>query len=222
MPGEPFIPRKDIEFHRWVNNFMNCLSEKQKQFHFPEEAFEELEEQCTDFNTKFMLSKDPGTRTPVAVQAKTSSRKLLEKSVRMAIKEYLFYNHFVSDEDRFGLGIPIHKTTRTPSPIAAESPDVDVDTSVLGRITVHFYERGHRHKKAKPAGQHAVEIVWNIRDTPPTRWDELLYSAVDTGSPHTFSFENDQRGKTVYFALRWENTRGEKGPWSTIHSAIIP
>jgi hypothetical protein len=31
-----------------------------------------------------------------------------------------------------------------------------------------------------------------------------------------------QRGKTVYFALRWENTRGEKGPWSEIMSAIIP
>jgi hypothetical protein len=35
-------------------------------------------------------------------------------------------------------------------------------------------------------------------------------------------FENDQRGKTVYFALRWENTRGEKGPWSAIQIAIIP
>ncbi|MDR2362267.1 MAG: hypothetical protein LBD91_06005 [Prevotellaceae bacterium] len=29
-------------------------------------------------------------------------------------------------------------------------------------------------------------------------------------------------GKTVYFALRWENTRGEKGPWSDIMSATVP
>jgi hypothetical protein len=32
----------------------------------------------------------------------------------------------------------------------------------------------------------------------------------------------EDRGKKLYFALRWENTRGEKGPWSEIHSTIIP
>jgi hypothetical protein len=67
-----------------------------------------------------------------------------------------------------------------------------------------------------------VEIGWTQSDTPITRWDELTHSNVDTNSPFTLSFENDQRGKTVYFALRWENTRGEKGPWSGIASAIIP
>jgi hypothetical protein len=39
----------------------------------------------------------------------------------------------------------------------------------------------------------------------------MTHSAVNTHSPCTFIFEHDQRGKTVYFALRWENTRGEKG-----------
>lgn len=39
---------------------------------------------------------------------------------------------------------------------------------------------------------------------------------------HTLTFDENQRGKTVYFALRWENTRGEKGPWSQIVSSIIP
>jgi hypothetical protein len=30
------------------------------------------------------------------------------------------------------------------------------------------------------------------------------------------------RGKTVWFRLRWENNRGQKGPWSELYSAIIP
>ncbi|MDR2064240.1 MAG: hypothetical protein LBP85_00815, partial [Prevotellaceae bacterium] len=37
-----------------------------------------------------------------------------EKALRQAVKEYLTNNHLVSDEDRDGLGIPIHKTTHTP------------------------------------------------------------------------------------------------------------
>jgi len=28
-------------------------------------------------------------------------------------------------------------------------------------------------------------------------------------------------GKTAYYALRWENTRGETGPWSDVVSATI-
>jgi hypothetical protein len=50
----------------------------------------------------------------------------------------------------------------------------------------------------------------------------LTHSAFDTRSPLKLQFENDLRGKTLYFAMRWENTRGEKGPWSPIMSVIIP
>jgi hypothetical protein len=30
------------------------------------------------------------------------------------------------------------------------------------------------------------------------------------------------RGKRIYFRARWENNRGEKGPWSEIGESIIP
>jgi hypothetical protein len=35
-------------------------------------------------------------------------------------------------------------------------------------------------------------------------------------------FEGTDRGKTVYFALCWVNTREEEGDWSKIESSIIP
>jgi hypothetical protein len=85
-----------------------------------------------------------------------------------------------------------------------------------------FFEKSNGHKRGKPAGQHGAEIRWDILDAPPARWDELIHSDIDTSSPFTLWFEHDQRGKTVYFAARWENTRGKKGPWSDIFSAIIP
>jgi len=30
-----------------------------------------------------------------------------------------------------------------------------------------------------------------------------------------------QAGKTVYYWLRWVNTRGEAGPWSSVASAMV-
>jgi hypothetical protein len=61
-----------------------------------------------------------------------------------------------------------------------------------------------------------------VSEVAPSRWEDLRHSAFDTHTPLTLSFESDQRGKTLYFALRWENTRGEKGKYSPIASAIIP
>ncbi|MDR2844144.1 MAG: hypothetical protein LBV57_05800 [Candidatus Symbiothrix sp.] len=38
----------------------------------------------------------------------------------------------------------------------------------------------------------------------------LTNSAFDTKTPYHFSFDGDSKGKTLYIALRWENTTGQK------------
>ncbi|MDR0582169.1 MAG: hypothetical protein LBG31_04300 [Prevotellaceae bacterium] len=222
MLNKDYIPVKDRDFLSWVTNFFNYLYTALTRFNFPEEVYQELSALVDDFTQKFERAIAPITRTKAAVQEKNDSRKTLTKRLRTVVKEYLNFNHAVTDSDRDKLGLPIYKTTRTHAPVAAKSPDFDINTSVIGRVGISFYEKDGDHRRGKPAGQHGVEIAWVIAGTPPTRWDELIHSIVDTHSPHTFSFENDQRGQTLYFALRWENTRGEKGPWSPIESAIIP
>jgi hypothetical protein len=67
-----------------------------------------------------------------------------------------------------------------------------------------------------------MELIWSLGDPAPARWEDFVHSAFDTHTPLTLSFENDQRGQTLYFALRWENTRGEKGPWSNIQCTKVP
>jgi hypothetical protein len=88
-------------------------------------------------------------------------------------------------------------------------------------VEIHFRD-ADSDRKAKPAGVHGVEVAWAVLDATPENWEELTHSSFDTHTPLVLSFERDQRGKTLYFALRWENTTGEKGHWSDIQSAIIP
>jgi hypothetical protein len=52
--------------------------------------------------------------------------------------------------------------------------------------------------------------------------NDLTNSSFDTHTPLTLEFADEDRGKVLYFALRWENTRGEKGPFGAIMNAIIP
>ena len=222
MIRKDYLPVKDRGLLTWIISFLKYLFAALARFAFPQTVYDELATLRDDFAQKLETAEEPATRTKLTVQAKNTARKALEKTIRQAVKEYLAHNHAVTDEDRDGLGLPIYKTTRTPSPKADKSPDVDTDTSVPGRVTIHFFDKDSGHRKGKPAGQHGCEIAWIISDTPPTRWDELLHSNIDTNSPFTLQFENDQRGKNLYFALRWENTRGEKGPWTEIQNAIIP
>jgi hypothetical protein len=217
-----YLPEKDRDFLGWTKHFLSNLSPIKVRVSFPENEYTKLGTECTDFEQKLEIADNPVTRTSVTVEAKNISRELLRSDLRVDIKAYLTYNPAVTDDDRKAMGLPVHKTTRTPAKIANRPPDFDVDTSVAGRITIYFFEKNGNHKKAKPEGQHCIEMVWVISDIPPTKWKELIHSTIDTKSPLTLEFENDERGKTLFFALRWENTRGEKGPWSEIQRAIIP
>ncbi|MDR0668121.1 MAG: hypothetical protein LBF90_05850 [Prevotellaceae bacterium] len=217
-----YLPRKDRELLAWTINFLRYLYPALSRFNFPAAEYDKLTALRDDFSQKLDTATEPATRTKTSVLAKNIARAALEKALQQDVKEFLLFNRNVTDEDRDDLGLPIYKATRTPAPVATDPPDADARTPSPGRVEIDFFERGSRHKKGKPPGQHCVEIAWLLSDTPPTRWEELLHSAVDTNSPYIFSFENDQRGQRLYFALRWENTRGEKGPWSEIQSAIIP
>jgi hypothetical protein len=222
MNHNDFLPRKDADFLQWTVNFLNVLVKIFQRIAFPESVYQSLLTLKNTFAAKLGIADAPETRTKPAIRDKDDARKALETSLRQAVGEYLSHNHLLTDADRESLGLPVYKNGHTPSPVAGEAPDVDVDTSTIAHLGIHFFKKGGSHKKGKPDGQHGAEIGWLISDTPPARWDELIHSAIDTNSPFTLSFENDQRGKTVYFALRWENTRGEKGPWTEILNAIIP
>jgi hypothetical protein len=41
-------------------------------------------------------------------------------------------------------------------------------------------------------------------------------------TPFTVEFPEEERGKTAYFALAWQNERGILGRWSDIKSTVIP
>jgi hypothetical protein len=222
MYNHDYLPTKDKALEEWVITFMTNLYALLARFGFPYATYENLQILRNAFSTKLTAADNPMTRTRGTVQAKNTARKALEQALRQAIQQWLTHNPAVTDEDRDNLGLPVYKSGRTPSPLATTYPDFDVDSSMIRRLTIHFYDQGSKKSKAKPAGQHGAEIRWAILDTPPVDVKELIHSSFDTRTPFTLEFEGHERGKTVYFCLCWENTRGEKGPWSEVVSAIIP
>jgi hypothetical protein len=219
--GRDYIPEKDVEFHPWQKNLREYTIMHSTSWNVPAGVFAALETLGMTWDAAYATASKPETRTSAAVLEKNNARKALVAEIRKDVAAYITSNPDVPTVDRENMHLPIHKTTRTRSPIAITYPDFDVDSSVIRRLTIHFYDQGSI-SKAKPEGQHGAEIRWAICDIPPVDVSELVHSSFDTRTPFTLEFEGHQRGKTAYFCLCWENTRGEKGPWSKIQSAIIP
>jgi hypothetical protein len=220
--GIDYIPRGDFEFKGWAELFIKALGVRLDELHFPPEVYATLIALNDDFAQKFARAITPATRTAPAIFAKDEARKVLTKALRQAIKEFLTYNRLLSDPERDNLGLPIHKATHTPAPVATSYPHFSIDTHLHCHLIVHFYDEGKEKTRARPAGQLGAEIRWMISDTPVVAAADLIHSSLDPHTPFTLEFSGHDRGKTVYFCLCWINTRGQKGPWSVIKNAIIP
>ena len=216
-----FLPRKEADFYGWVTVFFTYLQANLSRFGISSTVLSPLTSLRDDFFTKYAAAMAPSTRTKATVLAKNNALKALKEALRAFIREYMTYNHLVTDVDRDNLGLPIHKTDHTPVPVPTTYPFFIIDTSTIRVLVIQFFDEDSK-KRAKPFGVHGAEIKYDISDTPLINPDDLTHSAFDTRSPLRLEFRGEDRGKTVWFCLRWENTRGEKGPWSEIVSAIIP
>jgi hypothetical protein len=221
MRTNDFIPKSDPVFLIWIKTLIAYLQTKFSLWGVPKAAVTEVNDLIPPFDSALALAENPATRTKVTVQAKKTARKNLESKARILLKAYVTYNPAVTDADRDVMGLPIHKTTHTPVHEPTTVPEAEVKLPSPGVVEIHFRDAGSK-RKAKPKGIHGAEIAWAILSAPTTDWNELNHSTFDMRTPQRLTFDGTERGKTVYFALRWENTRGEKGPWSEIMNTIIP
>ncbi|MDR0667441.1 MAG: hypothetical protein LBF90_02335 [Prevotellaceae bacterium] len=220
MSGQHFLPNSDPAFKDWVVAFLANLLLILTRIGFPTELYDSLLALSNDFAEKLRIATDPATRTKAAVAEKNHARSSLTAALRHALQQWINHNPAVTEADRDNLGLPIYKTTHDPSPVATTIPWVQVVMTVIRYLRFDF--GGSETSRAKPAGQHGMELAGLIGGERPANVHALTLSYFDTHTPLSIAFEEEDRGKTFWFAVRWENTRGEKGPWSEIQSAIIP
>jgi hypothetical protein len=215
------IPRKDSDFNIAQEIISNAADTNRTLWNLDSEWMDnELLPKKGEWTAAWEEYLNPATRTPLITFTKTVKRKNYERLMRILVKG-LQSNPKVTPDDLRNMGIAVPSSSRKPVPAPGSYPDGFTDTSVMRRITVHFRDHGS-DSAAKPYGVHGAEIRWDVRDTPPTEVSDLTKSSFDTHTPHTLEFEESQRGKTVWFCLRWENSKGEKGPWGELINAIIP
>ncbi len=157
-----------------------------------------------------------------ATQDKDAKRKDLEDEIR-AIATTVQANPAVTDAQKAALGVTVRKGTKTPVSVPTTAPSFQrIDTSTRAILRLFIVDASTPDSRAKPAGVQGCEIREQIGGTAPTEPSAMAFLAIETRMPYRADFDAADVGKTVWFALRWLNTRLEPGPWSPILPAVIP
>jgi hypothetical protein len=202
-----------------AKRWLEVLVAKYTAWRIPEEMVLKLGELSAEAEALQNRADSPEGTKGDAARVRTAFHELVAHM--RDIRRRSFFMPPLTDGDFADLGLQPPDTIRTPHIDVSEMVDFVIHLSSIRELLIDFWVQGEAHK-AKPHGYDGAVIIWGIRDTPPNQPDELPHHTMASRTPHTLTFDEAQRGKTVQIALAWQNERGILGAWSEYKSAIIP
>ncbi|MDR0599977.1 MAG: hypothetical protein LBG84_07855 [Treponema sp.] len=220
MHGKSYIPTREADFVDWSGNLLAVARAHQQEWGLNGTHLTELEGLQAEVKALHETCRT-SMYTKLDMQAKNEKKALLKKRLEVYVRNNLQNNDVMTDNGREALRIPIHDRNPTPRPAPDTAPETETETPLPRTLRIKF--RGVAAPRwGKPEGVHGLECRWVVSDAPPESMAGLVNSDFATRSPLTLTFDEGARGRRLYFAVRWEGTSVQKGPWSEIFSTIIP
>ena len=167
-----------------------------------------------------------GLSTSAQKLARREAQAEATKAVRAFVNQYMRFAP-VTNVDRLEVGVPNRDNTPTTVPV----PTIQAIGTLRfpGVGLVDMYDIKPDSMGADDKARYGVRIHLGIisqtsrfRITqPPKTGADLPYSVFTRRSRHRFDFMGEH-GNVVYFCLRYENSKGQAGPWGKIITSFIP
>jgi hypothetical protein len=201
-----------------------CEGESPEWTHIPDTERTALNEAYEDWYSAY---------TPAETAARNGAWKRSSKVLSRFIQVWFRgFPDIVTPQDLLNMGIPL--LDDHPSSIPPPEAQVEADLVFPG---IHLVEL----QKIRPVAglappdfrsDYGVRIYYGLdgeaserfpfRMTGPLKTGKKLpYSVFTRRKKERFDFD-DESGNTVYFCLRYENSKGEAGPFGPVLSAVIP
>jgi hypothetical protein len=219
MTAKDYIPRRDADFNIMQNNVYKDASENAAVWLIPQAAIDIIDKLRLRWNSAYAAYCDPAKRTKSITQEKNDARKAYVSALRGFIQGQIMHNFKIDDGDRLGMGLPVYDRTPTPAAPPATRPEIDIDFSQISRHVLHVRDSQTR-SAGKPPHTIGFEVRRHLGKNQPD-YAEMLVVDLAIRSPYMLVYTTDVRTQMAWYAVRWVNTHGEKGPWSEIISAVI-
>jgi hypothetical protein len=220
-----FIPTSHLKYDNFYKNIREylvlvCDSKPPQWTHIPQDERETLDNAYEDWYAAYTPTLKPHTAaaTAAAGAAYLRSKKVLSRFIQVWFRGF---PDVVTADHLLNMEIPPIDDTPTPIGRPETRPVFHIEVRNTRLLAVHFQDEASE-SRAIPYGMNGAVVFWALRETPPVRPEELSESHLATRTPYLLRFGEEDRGKTVYVALLWQNESGEKGDFTEIESAIVP
>ena len=160
--------------------------------------------------------------TPAETAAKDaaykSSRKVLARFIQVWFRGF---PDVVTVEDLTNMDIPPVDTTPMPIGRPTTRPVFEIEVRNTRLLAIRFHDHGSVSHTV-PYGMNGAVVSFGFFDGPPADAGKLPHTELATRSPHLLRFKEEDRGKTVYIAMQWQNESGVKGDYTEMQSTIVP
>ena len=227
MSRSDWLPSRREDQLLMADSWGEKVSEQYEAWKVPQATITKLSAAATEARSS--IKTPPGQRDPVANARIRMAFKELTAQMRDMRKRHFFMPP-LTEMDLAALGLRPRDSTPTNVP----PPAIPVE----GRLTfpaiglVEMREMRATGEKRDVRSKHGVRIYYGIMGTPsetdrfrisarPSTGDDLPHSVFTRRNRYRFDFTGES-GREIFFCMRFENSKGESGPWGEVISAFIP
>ncbi|MDR0645119.1 MAG: hypothetical protein LBG05_09525 [Treponema sp.] len=219
-----FLASGDAVFDSGLENLVDYVSGKTSGDSpawplIPQNAVDALRSARADWRSAY--EKTFGVHTTVDTEAKNDARKAATAVIRPFVAQYLMFPP-VTNEDRTAMGL--HNKDSHPTPIGEPSTrPLITDIRAVGgyQVKVWFRDETTPTSRAIPYGDNGCLLCFTWGKEQTQDITALTQTKLLTHSPFTLTFPPEAQANFLSCAARWQNEKGELGPWSDIQHVVI-
>lgn len=221
MPST-YVPRGDLALCDWAVMFAARLTAEPGRFGRTAAEAAAVQQLVDAFAAALPAVAVRQTRTVGAVVAKEVARKPMVAALRR-VAQRIRRDAGVSAADKRTLGLAAVDTSRSRIPVPATAPQVIVAVAAPNVHVVRYSDSSNPTRRAKPPGVVGMQLFVTFSDSPrdaspPLAPEEAAFRAFVTRQKKMIAYSPAQRGRVAHYFARWQNRRGEAGPWSAVTS----
>jgi hypothetical protein len=215
-----WLPRRREEVIATAEDWGTYITtERAAAWNVPAAALTELAALKTAAKSLLDIVDGPESTSVKVAECKTAFGSL-EAKMRDLKRRY-FLKPPLADADLVAMNLPI--PDRTPSEIGVPTVHVGLAAKPVGNreveVTRTVAETG---AKATPYGMDGAVLYEKVGGAAPAGPEELTKSQILKRLRTTRVYGEEDRRKPVWYAARWQNEKGEEGPWGDIVESTIP
>ncbi|HMS56649.1 MAG TPA: hypothetical protein PKA27_14740, partial [Fimbriimonadaceae bacterium] len=187
-----YIPTSQAELHLWGQNFDAVFTNIALSVGFSPVEVAEMNDHFMLFSEALAAHTAAAAAARAATEEKNGRQAAWESLVRSAVRRVQSHPN-ATDAMRAALGITVPKSARNRLPIPTALPQVILDWSVRGQITIHAGMTPNNERDNRfPAGCYSVLIEHRTANS------EWQFVAITTTSPYLHRLSNPVNEEVSY------------------------